>query len=78
MIHKIFVSFRAVFGAMIVLLALAPGSILAQTCVSSEATGILAATVTLHGSDPTLASAVQSAAAVWSGWGFGRCLLPAF
>src|SRR3954471_10285650 len=38
-----------------------------QTCVSSVATNIVASTLTLHGSDPGLASAVQAASGVWGG-----------
>ena len=44
-----------------------PRSVLAQNCVSSVATGITASTLTLHGSDPSLAGAVQAASSVWSG-----------
>ena len=50
-----------------VLSVLLPGSVYAQNCVSSMTTGISAGTLTLHGSDPSLASAVQSASSAWSG-----------
>jgi hypothetical protein len=44
------------------LFALLSGPASAQTCVSYETTNIVAGTLTLHGSDPGLASAVQAAA----------------
>jgi hypothetical protein len=49
------------------LFVLLSGPASAQTCVSSVATNIVAGTLTLHGSDPGLASAVQAAAGVWGG-----------
>jgi hypothetical protein len=55
----------AAFSALSLLLALLSEPASAQTCVSSLATNIVAGTLTLHGSDPGLASAVQAAAGVW-------------
>lgn len=55
--------------AGLVLLAVLPASGLGQTCVSSDRTGIAADSLTLHGTDAGLASAVSSAAATWDSCG---------
>jgi hypothetical protein len=54
------------FGACL-LIVTAPDWAQGQTCVSSIQTGITADTVTLHGSDPDLSSAVSGAASMWGG-----------
>jgi hypothetical protein len=64
---RVYARLFAASSVLAIFSVLLPCSALAQNCVSSVATGINAGTLTLHGSDPSLASAVQSASSAWSG-----------